>query len=558
MSNEMLPLECRHVVHVRSQFGGKDDIHFVKEVEHQPDGTIKPKKRILKNFKRPYWVTREGFRNHDEKKEWEDMKKLQRYESTQSQLTQSIARSLGRPGMRGGLRQIAASPYLYGADIASGSILKQKYRDHWEGLFSASRVAVLDIETDVINGTGEPIIVGLTCEDRAFVAVDKSWLGTTIDPEEQIQKKFDSLLGEYKESRNINLEVVIADTPAQACAKAIAKAHEWMPDIITCWNILFDLGEIEKCLLRGGYDPAYVFSDPDVPNEFKYYRFNEGPNQRITASGKVQSLSPAERWHSVTTPASFQFIDAMCFYYMIRIALGKEPSYSLDFILDKNLGIRKLRFEEAEHRTGLGWHELMQSDYKIEYIIYNLFDCISVELLDEKNGDLRRTLPIQAGPSLYDNFNRQPRRLVDELHFECLNQNKVIATTPPDMAIELDDHVLDMTGWIVTLPSYMTADNGVKCVKELPDTPTYVRKFVSDLDCEKTYPTVQIVLNISKETTHREYCKTKGVAESVQRRCGVNLTAARTNSVQICRDMMNYPPLDELYESIMEKRQSTT
>ena len=448
MTEKQNPMECRHVVHVRSQFGGSDDIHFIKEIEHLPDGTTKPNIRILKNFKRPFWVTKEGFRNHEKKKEWEKISRLQRKETTQSQLTRNIARALGRPGMKGGLRQICDSQYVYGADVSSGAIIKNKYRKAFPDTFTPSAVAVLDIETDVVSGTEEPIIVGLTFKDKAVVAVLESWYQHP-DPNSAIQKKFTELLGKYQEERNIKLEVVMCKTPSECCAEALKRAHVWRPDFVTCWNMAFDLQEIEKCLIRGGYDPAWVFSDPSVPDEFKHYRFIEGPSQKVTSSGKVMPLAPAERWHRVECPASFQFVDAMCVYYMLRIALGKEPSYGLDPILDKNLGIRKLKFKEADHKTGLGWHVFMQKHYKAEYIIYNLFDCISVELLDDKSSDLSRTLPIQAGNSLFDRFNQQPRRLVDELHFVCLEQDLVIATTPSSMKDEeLDTLVLGVEGWI--------------------------------------------------------------------------------------------------------------
>lgn len=481
MSQKQNPMECRHAVFVRSQFGGSSDIHFIKEVEHLPDGTLKPGKRILKDFKRPFWVTREGFQNHEKKKEWEDIKRLKRYESTQSQLTRNVARAIGRPGMKGGLRQICDSPYIYGADVTSGSILKNKYHKAFPGVFTPSTVAVLDIETDVLEGTEEPIIVGMSFRDKAVVAVHEHWFGKHVDPDSIIQKKFTELLGEYQEDRNIKLKVIMCQTPSECCAEVIKLAHEWMPDLITCWNMSFDLREIEKCLIRGGYDPAHVFSDPDVPDEFKHYRFVEGPSQKITSSGKVMPLAPAERWHRVECPATFQFVDSMCVYYMLRIALGKEPSYGLDAVLEKNLGVRKLKFKEAEHKTGLAWHKFMQKHYKPEYVIYNIFDCIGVELLDDKSSDLSRTLPIQAGDSLYDYFNKQPRRLVDELHFICLEQGLVMATTPSSMKDEeLDNLTLDVDGWIVTLPSIMTAENGVKCVSELPELITFLRLFVAD------------------------------------------------------------------------------
>lgn len=76
------------------------------------------------------------------------------------------------------------------------------------------------------------------------------------------------------------------------------------------------------------------------------------------------------------------------------------------------------------------------------------------------------------------------------------------------------------------------------------------------LDLASTYPNAQIILNISKETTFRELCKIAGIDEEIQRRVAVNMTAAKTNSVAICREVMNYPTLDEMYDALMEERKS--
>jgi hypothetical protein len=132
----------------------------------------------------------------------------------------------------------------------------------------------------------------------------------------------------------------------------------------------------------------------------------------------------------------------------VRIGKQEEQSYSLDFILNKNLGIRKLKFEEADHVEKLKWHELMQQSYKVEYIIYNRFDCISIEVLDEKTLDLKATLPTFAGCSDFSIFASQPKRAQDKLHWYILkNKRKVMGTAGSDIAEDVDES-FDLKGWI--------------------------------------------------------------------------------------------------------------
>ena len=179
--------------------------------------------------------------------------------------------------------------------------------------------------------------------------------------------------------------------------------------------------------------------------------------------------------------AGFYFIDAMCAYKKIRAAKGNEASYSLDYILNKHLGIRKLKFKEADHLSGLKWHQFMQKNYRIEYGIYNLFDCISVELLDEKTKDLRNTVSVLCGFSEFHKYPSQPRRTVDDLHFLCLQNNLVIATTSDQMEDKLDEYVLGLRDWIVTLASHQVVDNGLNVIREFPNIKTFIRAHVADL-----------------------------------------------------------------------------
>lgn len=52
----------------------------------------------------------------------------------------------------------------------------------------------------------------------------------------------------------------------------------------------------------------------------------------------------------------------MCVYRQLRMAKAEEPSYSLDAILNKELGSRELKFEQADKYQGLEWHLFMQAN----------------------------------------------------------------------------------------------------------------------------------------------------------------------------------------------------
>lgn len=459
--------EARHATYAKSSVG-KDDLLVIKEYVHLTDGTRVPNIRMIKNYKREFWVTKEGFRKHKDKLEWDDEKHLQKYTTTQANLNDAIARALGKPGVKSSLRQLARSPYLYGCDIGTGPLIKKQYAERYPDCIGPkSTVAIMDIETDVIMGTEEVLMVTLSFGSKVYTSINKTFLGTTVNPLEKVQQKFDEYLGEYKESRKINLEVEVFDTPGQCVYAAIQKGHEWMPDFIGFWNMNFDLPKMIKELERERYSLADVFSDPSVPQEFRFFKYTEGNSQKVTQGGKIMALHPADRWHEAECPASFYFIDAMCLYKRLRTAKGNEPSYSLDYTLQKNLGLRKLKFDAVQGVGGLEWHQVMQRDFKIEYVIYNIFDCIGVELLDEKTGDMAYQFAILCEFSDFGDFTSNPRRIADDMHFLCREKGWVAATTSSDMVDENDKNVVDMTGWIVTLAAHMVADCGIIAISDL-------------------------------------------------------------------------------------------
>lgn len=73
-----------------------------------------------------------------------------------------------------------------------------------------------------------------------------------------------------------------------------------------------------------------------------------------------------------------------------------------------------------------------------------------------------------------------------------------------------------------------------------------LRGHVSDLDIEGTYPNVEDICNISKETTYMELFEIEGVTEGTRRAVGVNLTAAQVNAIEICQRAFSLPTSNSL------------
>lgn len=619
--DDIVGIEPKHITYVA---GKNHDMHVVKEIIHLKDKRQIPNIRLWEDYQRPYWITQKGRRNHQEKKDYEFEKYLTKYKATQLNMPRAIARALEdyKAGPNPRLRQLARSPYLYGADVSSSCYLKNDYQQRYPGILSRNTVAGGDIETNVYESEndGQIICMSVTHKTKVYLAYLKHWVSDIDDPIGETHRQLADIpeLVTLKRDRKLQIEVEVHNTPADIVIACLKRLHEWKPDFFGFWNISFDMSRILACLDKYGVDPAQVFSDEKVPKEYKFFHYREDQAITTTASGVSKSKGPQDQWHWITAPASFQCIDLMSTYRVTRLAKGKEPSYALDYILNKELNAResveikdlekdlakfnekcnkhissnigghanyfvnekhvgtidptklqvgdkllmtmefgKLKFEEAAHLTGIEWHQFMQTKHKIKYGLYNIIDSIRLEQLDEKTNDLARSITLFSKSSDYKNFSSNPRRLCDDMHFWYLKRPEpcVIGTSSDQMVHELDQYVVGHEDWIVTLPSYMAGQHGIKCIKDLPDYPTLIFVHVADLDIVSTYPNVSQILNIARETTVMEFSQMMGIPNKIQREMGVDLTAGKVNAVAITQKIMNGPRMEDMLKAYMEAKE---
>ena len=613
---DVIGREAKHITYVPDQFGKQHDAHFVKEVIHLKGGKNFSRLVKWEDYERTYFITQKGRRNHTEKKDYEVLENLQKYKSTQVNLARNIAKTLGdySQGPNPRLRNLSRSPYLYGSDVSSTCCLKNDYQQRYPGLISRNSVAGGDIETNVYESDkdGQIICMSVTHKENVYLAYLQDWVHDIKDPVGETYREMESIpeLKALMHGRNLKIEVEVVKTPADIVIQCFKRLHSWKPDFFAFWNIEFDMTRILKALDDYGVDPKDVFSDESVPQNYRHFHFKKDQAMMTTASGVSKSRGPQDQWHWITAPATFQCIDSMSTYRVTRLAKGKEPSYALNYILGKELSVNeettlkqegdllaflkkcekklgetagsfphwfindepahtldgakigdtvclkvdfgKLDFEAVANLNGIEWHRVMQTEHKIKYGLYNIIDSMRLEQLDEKINDLARSITLFSKSSDYKNFASNPKRLVDDMHFWYLKRGQVIGSSSDQMVHELDQYVVSHRDWIVTLPSYMAGQHGIKCVKDLPNYNTLIYVHVADLDIVSTYPNVSQILNIARETTVMEFSAIQGVSELWRREAGVNLTAGRVNCVEITQKVMSAPRMDTMLLAFMQ------
>jgi len=561
-ARQLVGKECRFAWHIPAS-KNNPDLHMVKEVRHYSDGTTEPAIRFIKNFKRDFYITTPNKRTYKQKKEFEKLSSVVKYSCTQSDLRDEVAHALERGFSRDHLKKLANSPYLYGTEISSTSLIKHEYMKRWPDHRTAYRVACLDIETDVVDMTEDPIIITITLGDKIWTGVSKRFIGGIAFAERQILDAAHKYIGQYEKLDNYELIIGTEyEDGAELIKGAFAWLHQEKPDIVAIWNINFDIPKMTACLRKYGVDPADVYCDPSIPKSVRLCEYKEGPDKKKKAGGKEISIDYVDQWHYFILTASFYFLDAMCVYRLLRLAKPKLPSYSLDAVLDLELGVRKLSFSQADHLSGLQKHQFMQQNYKIEYIVYGMFDTLSMAMLDRKILDLSFTVPTFSVTTDFWKFNSKPRCIADALHYYVLEKGYVLQSVGQEddigyeeVGIEEDDDTLDLKGWIMTLPAHLTAP-GLCLVDEVSQLPTMIRAFVYDSDCTSAYPTCISILNVSKETTKREIITIVGIDEDVFRLQNINLLSGHVNMLEYGHEMFGLPTLFELEEMVVVDHQN--
>nr|DAS75669.1 MAG TPA: DNA POLYMERASE [Caudoviricetes sp.] len=563
--------ECRNAMYFRANDHSGDDIVLVNEKIHYPDGRIESNLRQVRNFQKEIYIHKEGYRKYKQKQVWKPKREMDVYYSTEANLNDAIRKALGIPlGRYMSRRQLCRSPYVYGTDISTSSIVKKKYLDNFPGTVSDATVAVIDIETNVLSGNEEIIAISLSFKDKAIVVTTDDFIGSLPLAEERFFETLDRITPEVRaprtnnegrsDTRGCNVIFKIVGSPALAVKEIFKYAHKWRPDFITGWNSTsFDIPKILKALEDEGYDPKDVISDPSVHPRFRTCQYREGKKQQLTASGKHRPLAGYEQWHWLDVPASFFFIDSMCVFYQIRKGGGLEENYKLDTILTKYIGRGKVGIAEAEHLDGVDKHKFMQERYKLEYLVYNLYDCIGVEILDEELNDLSKTFPVLAGVSDFGNYTSNPRRLCDELHFYVQEEEEfsgVIGTVSDQLKTELDSYCPSTSGWIVALATERLIDNGLDVVEEIPGLPTKVHAHSGDIDITSGYPNIEITCNVSKDTTMHEVNSIQGLTNHQQRYIGLNMLGGKVNSLEFAEVVYKLPDPVSTYSKYLEYQDS--
>lgn len=562
--------EVRFAFHLPKTSYREVDLHYIREDVTYTDGHVEAKTYFVENYKRPIWVTKKAYQNHVEKKEFEYLDKLDMQMTTQSDINLTAARMLGNPSLANSPEALTASPFLYGYDITSTSLIKYTSLKKLE-YQTPYTVGTFDIETN--PKTDEIILATVAYRNKTYTGILSKFVKNVSDVKIRVKKAIEVYLKDYKD---LDWEIEIFNNEVDLLKAVFKVANAWKPVFLATWNINFDYPKIMSRLKHFNVNPIDVICDQSIPRNYRYCRYQEGTTKKITASGKVQPVNPSLQWHTLTSTSTFYVIDAMCAYRNLRMGKPEETSYSLDNILGKEIKTQKLKFDAAKDYKGLSWHLFMQENYPVEYIVYNIYDCTSMLDLDSFTKDLSSALPDAASTTDFRKFNSQGKKITDAFFlFAIENKGRVIGTVakkkraanvaedidlsddsdsiPNDDDDEEEDEnnvaaydTLGLRGWIQMLPQNLLMHEGLTCLEEYPNVVTNIRGITCDLDATAAYPTDALIANISKETCVNELITISGIAEEVFREQNLGICIGQANLLEYFNVMFDLPKLTDI------------
>ena len=542
MNNNKLYPEARGIIHL-SKAEVNEDIHIIKEVYYDGKNFI-DKIKIIKDFKRPFYITKKIFRNHVDSKEAESLDKVDKYMSTQSDLWLNVARRIGNSFTgKVDIRKLKSSPYLYGCDVDSRVYLKYMYNKR-NYIKANHRLGVFDIEFDVLKN--EMIMLSIMSSKKVIVGLLKSFAIKIPDLDVRLRHLYKDFIPENKFKNNVDIEFIVFDTEMDIIRHIFREANYLSIDYLAAWNIKYDLTTILDICEKNNVNPADVFHYDKIPDKYKYFSFKPGRLVKVMESGKESAISIEDQWHNIKSTTNYIFLDAMGLHRQIRTGSATIPGgYNLDNILAFEGIAQKLKFSSNQGFKGIEWHIDMVANKPAEYVIYNIWDIMSIMNLDEKTKDFAVSASLLLENSHFDIFNSGPRKIVDALTFFYLKKGLVLGVKNFNSD---NDELLGTRRWILTLQAHLQMDNGMKVLEDVSEEPTLVKSAAYDADAVASYPSNTLSANVSKDTTHRELRLPDSIPREMLITQNLNLMYGSTNAIEYCENMFNMPTIFNLLE----------
>lgn len=308
-------------------------------------------------------------------------------ELNDNRLRSYYRKCFGSENINKSLRRIHLENRLHGTDINIEDYYINKFlsKNSFEKNNFGIRKLFFDIEVDSSEIKGFPVESRSECPINAISMVDYdnkiineyllSYEGNESYDKfiSNIDNFINKISKKYKNEFDVN--IYIFDEEIDLIQSFFDYINEIKPDYSSAWNMDYDFVYITNRLGVLGYEPKLIMCPKELKRSDKrvFYKVDNG-----NVKGKNKDISDK---HSIYEVSGYtNYIDEMALYANITKPLGKEESYSLDYIGEKVTGMRKEKVVE-----NMKFFHLV--DYE-SFVDYSIHDSVMLAKIDENTNHL--------------------------------------------------------------------------------------------------------------------------------------------------------------------------
>ena len=556
--------ECKFVRWI-PKTKNNEDHHLVCLVHHYPNGDAIKELKLIKDYKRPVYITKKVHQKYKDKKEFEKTERCDVVHTTQSDLDRNVCKALGIQPSPYNIQNIKDNPYLYGYEIPSLSYLKHRFMKLSSGHTTDYRVINLDIEFDVTGKYNDISIITLSMNGARHTAALRRLYTKLYNTDEEIlaaiRKKDAEELPDSPAKRDTKIyNITLHNNDLDLLKLIFSILHKAMPDFVTIHNMAYDIDRIMERLEYWKYPAGDLFCDPSIPKELRKVNYKKAIPFKMK-KGVKKSIPMEEQWSSIDIVASFMIMDTMTGFAFVRQAAGKlVGGYNLQNLLLTHKCDGKLNYEDKISRSlsKKDWHGYMSENKPMEYTIYANQDTAGMTNLENITEDFTQAIPIFAGISDFLRYNSSTHRAICNGYLENIDKGLIVGTTPKN---PVDRSYLGTKGWIKTLSSDLIQEEVGLEITNIPGLKTNVTANADDLDCVSSYPSDIQAGNISSQTTRAEVLKVGIYSPKYFKENNVNIISSNANTLEYCSNMLGLPTVVNMLDrarEINEKNKETS
>lgn len=434
----------RHCINTYYKKLPTGDAVIVKEQLEDNDGSITPNMSVIENPKHSYYITKHQNRIHDFKYECEDVDKLDRFVTQNYRMKGQIAKMFNLGARYINNDVLYRSPYIYGADISIEAYVKMKYLSLAEESMAIPTYGFYDVETNI--ATGEIIMISFLANNQIYTSIRRPWMFVTEGKVrrsvglDELRPFVMKLLNKHTDMSKYTLHLMYSETEIETVINIFRAIHKEKVDFIGIWNLNFDIPKTIDAVKRSKYSCADIFCAPDLAKKYRYFSYKKDAGQ---------SSHYTLKWHRVDAPAYSQWIDSLGLYSQCRKTQKFLPRYTLDAVLDKHCNTHKMPLISSNHTY-------MQESHIREYVAYNIFDVIGMDMLEKTNNDILamhsacKVSPIWA-------YAWATSVNTNNLYYAWKKQGKILASNSKlDKFLEMEQMFTENIGGTVLNPNNAT------------------------------------------------------------------------------------------------------